>query len=103
MWLEGFAQNISEDTEVRGLVGISDAQCTELTELAKAFHEKLFIANSPSSNTSPNVEAKTLARNAVVIATAPFNESITIKKRTPVDVCGLAHTRRAFRAFAMVR
>jgi hypothetical protein len=67
-WLKNFARCLAENQDIWPLVDMTAEESERITALAAAFREAHRIANCPSSNTSPNVLAKTLARNEAVLA-----------------------------------
>ncbi len=72
-WLNGFASSLASRHEA---VGVQREAADNIAALAKAFDEAYFTAKSPASNTKRNIELKTLARNAAVLAVRQVIETI---------------------------
>lgn len=69
MWMQNFARHLPQ---VRAALGMSPEACDEIASLVGDFERKLSIADNCMTRTKPNIEAKTLARNAAVLAIRPL-------------------------------
>jgi hypothetical protein len=69
IWLQNFASKI----EIKhGSLGIPPDDAASLAGLVRDFEQKLAVATSPATRTSPAVTEKTLARNAATKAVRPI-------------------------------
>ena len=97
-WLKNFAKAVAENPEA---VGATSEQSRTVSALVEGFQQAYNRASRPATRTSPNVEAKVLARNEAVRAvrelvnTIKANPAITDVQRVRLGIHKRAPPRRA--------